>query len=750
MSLVRPIRNTCLTLAVLIACVGPSRAADELIVHQKPFDEIVLKASRGGEKLVTLPLSLPNRRAPNPLPTSGTLAVRLVSKPGIDLVVDWQDIAAVNLFEQLVLEEAARLVAAKKFDTAFDHFALLLQKYPDTPGLDEAAGRYLQANALAAYQDKQYDKALAILLSYYERNPTASGIGRAVDTVVDKILQEYVTAGNWSAARSVLDMADRQFKQARLTVVDRWRGRLQNEADRILRQGATAYRAEDFRAARQAAVDAKAILPDHPDAQKLFALASAAYPSITVGVRSRAPGDLAPRIDLPESIRVARLACPTITELSGYTPEGGSYTSPLGRVVLDNSGAAMRLAVEQQPAAQTAYSLARWMLRAADIDSPQSMPSVASVTETVDVEDVNVLNVSLNRVHVRPESLLMFAPLSRAGLSTPRGFSFVESNDTHAVFQADSPDAAIKEVEERYYDTDTEALQALASGRIDVLARLMPWQVEPVRRDRRLAVGEYELPTTHVLIPTKRSRLLDQRPMRRALVYAINRQQILDDLVKGERSDAGFVLISGPFPSGKGLDDPVRYGYNDGVAPRPYDPRLGAILSKLAWNQSQREEHGKKDEANRPFPTLRLAHGSDPIARGACQLIQTQLNAAGIPIELVELSADQLVADSPDFDLRYAELTVWEPLTDAQRVLGPHGVAGRCSDPMLAALDRLDSANNWPEVSRALNEVHALAAGDLPLIPLWQTPNFYAYRRDLAGVPESCVSLYQTIEGWQR
>ncbi|MCA9239016.1 MAG: hypothetical protein KDA37_02400 [Planctomycetales bacterium] len=739
-----------MTLTLLVVGVAAARADDDLLVHQKPFDEIILKRSSGGEKLTTLPLSLPNRRVPEPLPTSGSLAVRLVSKPGVDLVVDWEDIASINLFEQLVLQEASRLVAAKKFDVAFDSFALLYQKYPETPGLNEAAGRYLQANALEAYQSRQYDKALAILLSYYERNPAAPGIGKAVDTVVDKILQEYVAAGNWSAARSVLDMADQQFKQARLSVVEDWRRRLENEAERILRRGAAAFRSKDYRAARQAANDATAILPDLPDAQKLFELASAAYPSVTVGVQSLAPSDPTPRIDLPESIRVARLARPTITELSGYTPEGGAYTSPLGRVALDNSGAGMRLSVEQPPAADNAYTLARWMLRAADPAARLSLPEVASITKTVDVEDLSMLNVSLNRVHVRPESLLRFAPLASAGLSTPRGYSIAESDDAHAVFLAEGPDAAVREVEERFFDTDTAALQALANGRVDLLARLMPWQIEPVRRDPRLAVGAYELPTTHVLIPTKRSRLLDQRSMRRALVYAINRQQILNDLIKGERTDPGFVLVSGPFPSGKGLDDPVRYGYNDGVAPRPYDPRLGAILSKLAWTQTQREEHGKKDEASRPFPTLRLAHGSDPIARGACQLIQAQLTAAGIPIELVELPADKLLAESPEFDLRYAELAVWEPLTDAQRVLGPHGVAGRCSDPMLAALDRLDRADNWPEVSRALYEVHALAAGDLPVLPLWQTPNFYAYRKDLSGVPESCVTLYQTIEGWRR
>ncbi len=221
-------------------------------------------------------------------------------------------------------------------------------------------------------------------------------------------------------------------------------------------------------------------------------------------------------------------------------------------------------------------------------------------------------------------------------------------------------------------------------------------------------------------------------------------------MILGGRADPSFQVVSGPFPTGRSLSDPIRYGYNDGVQPRPYDPRLGALLAALSWSQVQKAEHGKEDEADRPFPTLRLAHGSDPIARGASQSIQMQLAAAGIPIELVELGPDELVADNPDFDLRYAELALWEPLVDADRLLGPDGIAGRCSDPMIAALERLDNARNWVDVSSALRGVHELAAGDLPVIPLWQTVNHFAYRRGLRGIPESTVSLYQTLEGWER
>ena len=59
-----------------------------------------------------------------------------------------------------------------------------------------------------------------------------------------------------------------------------------------------------------------------------------------------------------------------------------------------------------------------------------------------------------------------------------------------------------------------------------------------------------------------------------------------------------------------------------------------------------------------------------------------QLDRAGIPIKLREFSADELLSGGVDCDLRYAELAVWEPLTDARTLLGPGGLAGESAKPV--------------------------------------------------------------------
>jgi ABC-type transport system substrate-binding protein len=149
------------------------------------------------------------------------------------------------------------------------------------------------------------------------------------------------------------------------------------------------------------------------------------------------------------------------------------------------------------------------------------------------------------------------------------------------------------------------------------------------------------------------------------------------------------------------------------------------------------------------MPELVLAHPADPVARLACEAIRLQLEKAQIPVRLQEYSADELAQGKVDCDLRYAELGVWEPVVDARTILGPGGLAGDSEGPYLAAaLRQLDDAANWQDVRSRLAEIHDIAHHDLPVIPLWQTVNYFAYRDEVHGIGDSPVSLYQNVDHW--
>jgi hypothetical protein len=175
---------------------------------------------------------------------------------------------------------------------------------------------------------------------------------------------------------------------------------------------------------------------------------------------------------------------------------------------------------------------------------------------------------------------------------------------------------------------------------------------------------------------------------------------------------------------------------------------MAIVLSTAAWSNVQKAD-GIEDPGDTPLPTLLLGHTADPVARTSCIEIGKNLNALGIPIELKELTAEQMLAAEDFVDLKYVELSVWEPVVDARRLLGAEGVLGGASDFMMLSLDRLDAASNWNDVRSRLYEIHDVASTDLPLIPLWQTVNYFAYRKELIGISRHPVRLFQDIGNWQ-
>ena len=133
------------------------------LYERQPFDRIIVKGGGPNRIVEVQPLDLPNRRVPNPFP-SGALKFRLsdTTKGTNEYSYNWTQIERVELFEQILLAEAAKLTSTGKFDEAYDYYAKLMRRFPDVPGLEAALNEYLVSNAMAAYGAQEFDRALAI------------------------------------------------------------------------------------------------------------------------------------------------------------------------------------------------------------------------------------------------------------------------------------------------------------------------------------------------------------------------------------------------------------------------------------------------------------------------------------------------------------------------------------------------------------------------------------------------------------
>jgi tetratricopeptide (TPR) repeat protein len=746
----------------VLAAEDASPAAAVRIIDRTPFDQLILKRGSGGESLDVEPLTLPQRPLAA-VPVEGTLRVRLLDRPGEEFEVEWTDVAGVRVYEELLLAEARRLTEAQKFDEAYDYFARLSAEYPSLPGLKNAMSDYLRRNALGLYQAGQHDRALALLATLHQRDPGYDGLANAVQTVAGEIIQRYLREGNYSAARGVLDLWLRQFPNLATAAAADWQRRFEVAATRQLAEAERLVEQKQFVAARTAVQRALGIWPTHEAALKLLEQIKREFPFVTVGVLETSPRHPVRRIDSWAALRTSRLVQRLLVEEVDFGTDGGVYRSPFGELALDDIGRELSLTLSARSGSNTQGAsglspdeLSRFLLSMAARSSPTYRGDFANLVGGVSIAGDRV-QLELVRAHVRPESLLHCPPPSdTTNARTPSPGAEFALNDFTAgqvVFAAvesmreNNPGVQVV-VEQRMPDDDA-AVTALVAGEIDVLDRVPPWHVERLRGEEAVRVVNYRLPTVHVLFPNPARPLLARREFRRALCFGIDRKWIVERVLAGGAALPGFEVLSGPFPAGVSLSDPVRYAYNGQVAPRPFEPRLAAILATIAWANVQNPD-GKGETPAADLPELVLAHPNDPVIRIACQSIENQLERAGIPIRLTEFSAEDLIAGRVECDLRYAEMAVWEPVTDARLIVGPGGVAGEMRNPYVdSALAKLDAATNWSDVRTRLNELHEIFHHELPVIPLWQTANFFAYRASINGIGESPMTLYQNIEQWR-
>lgn len=747
---------------VCLAFALPALAADEESpspIDSSPYDLVYL--IEAVEPMRVAPLDLPNRQTPNPRPDT-PLLVQWTERPGEVLEVDWASIDRIEFYEQLLLKEAERLTAAGRFDDAFRYFSRLKRSYPNIPGLRQAIELYMQRDALAAFQKGEHEQALATLMSLHQQNREFPGLDRAIEAVTDRMIAVKLADRQPAAARQVLDVASVQFKELRIASLKKWEEKFDQASQEKLTQGRRLLAANSFAPARAAAEQALQLDPKSLAAKALLEEIQRARPSMLVGVLDRpalerlAKGEgvsegpaaaWAPRLDLPATSRAQRLTFESLSTLVGYTSEGGEYRFLAGDAELDTAGESLTLRVSPARLEEgfRTDAVARALLVAADPLSLGFEPSLRGLVGRVECPSPQRVIVELLRLHVSPLALLTRLPQG----PPRRAWQVADPNRWSLGLAAE--DGTTLTLEEVFFADEESAVTALRRGEVDVLANVPLWRLDELRSTEGVRVGQYRLPSVHMLVPCSDHPLVQQREFRRALAYGIACDAILRSVLLGDREEIGCQVVSGPFPNGLLLEDSgVGYGYNDRVAPRPYLPRLAGVLASLAWRNVLVAQGKDPDKDPSPKPTLRLAYPAEPIAQTACESIKLQLAAVEVPIELIPVTEAQIASGQFDADLRYVQAAMWEPLADARRLLGPQGIAGGCSDAMLIELDSLDRASSWEEVSDSLQAIHQLAYGELPVIPLWQLTSFYAYRTGVEGIEDRALHLYDVAPRWRK
>jgi hypothetical protein len=732
------------------------------LLQEDPHDLLYFTEAAGGGWAKVHLLDFPGRQPPTD--RTGALKLEVLGIEGKDFACKWSDIERIDLWETRLERETKDRIAKGDFVGAYPFLSVLIRDYPSRPGLRELRCEFLFQDAAARARKGEFESTLAMLeeLRRFAPEYKQATVLRAISGVTDRLMQKLRDDGELDLAQQLLARLERDFQNERLESVGKWNIEFLKMAQAKQEEAKQARDAKDYRSARQLARESVYLKPDIPGGQELIREIDTIYPLVNVGVLQTATEMDPTRIDNWAARRSGRLIYRVLFEMQGAGPEGGEYEFIFGDLETSPDRMHFDLVLNTQSLTPPLDRVQGFFL--ADVLAARAQPNStsyfspwAAAVDTIALKGPQQVSFNLRRPHVLPVSLLQIPvdgswfggePLSPTGDYRRDA----DEGDTVRFVLSGPPKTPTqpREIVEIRSPSATDGVNLLLQGRVDVLDQLFPADAVRLSKSKRIKVANYPLPTVHLLVPCSDHPFVAERTFRRALLYGINRQDILSgELLEGLESE-GCRVLSGPFPAGITLNDPLGYAYDQSILPRPYEPPLAKLL--IAMNANQMKSQAERQKETMPEMTpIRLAFPPDNLSRVACEAIRSQWQLLGLEVNLVELPIGRTFPE-PDEDLAdivYVSAAVWEPVLDARRILGPEGLAASEDQLVGLGLRRLEEAKNWREVRDRLLDLHAIAHHELPVLPLWQMVDSYAYRRELVGVGSEIVSLYQNAGNWR-
>ena len=121
----------------------------------------------------------------------------------------------------------------------------------------------------------------------------------------------------------------------------------------------------------------------------------------------------------------------------------------------------------------------------------------------------------------------------------------------------------------------------------------------------------------------------------------------------------------------------------------------------------------------------------------------------GLKVVLRPLDANVVYPEDDDWDFLYYEMSMEEPLTNADKLFGRNGVVKNVSAPVEQNMQKLGYSDSWQNAGKTLRRIHRQVVNDVTIIPLWQIKEHYAYRDNLKGMGRNPVHLYQHVHQWK-
>ena len=761
-------------------CFGQVIMRDDIVVpliENEPFDLLTLDRTNKGAVVKILP---PDNLV-LPLPERGDLIFEFAEDGELPLEVPYNAIVKYETFSDLLLAEANAMMDVGDLSKAFRN---LLYVYDhggkSRPEVAETLRACLFLDGRKKFENGEYEIALSIFEDIYQEKPNfkVPGLNKPLIVIIlacyDGILKKKLERGQYESIRLSLENVERRYGTDAKRLVRTWKARFNNSADEFLKDALTLAEQGRGREAHLKTKQADRISPGRMKTAEVQAKILAQFPLVVVGV-SQVGGAMDPgSLDHWGSRRVGRLIQRSLVEVTGLSDEGAKYEFLNGVISrIDNVGLKYAFDLDADSSKMvpsiSAFQLASRLLAFANPVNDFYNETWAKILATVEVQSDTRVVVTLQRPFVRPEALMQIPyptsnpdvdagdPMSiQNGLfklvSSEEQFSFFGANETYLSSEGGKHPVVI----EQAFKTDTDAIDALLKGEVDVVDRIPPADYSRLKDIETIQVRPYVIPTVHLLVPKIRGSLEKSYRFRNALSTAIDRDAIVNEVITNGQEIDGCGPLSGPFPLGGDDNDQISYGYDLRVKPFRHNERMAMALTEIAIKQ----EMTKKDSGQQSLedldtsnddgrPTLVLVYQNSSLVSNCAAAIARSWNAAGIPTTLRALPPGVTYPEDSQWDVLYTELFIEEPVVDAMRMLGRNGFAEQVSAPVEQSLRGLVTSQTWQGACTSLRNIHRQISVDLSVIPLYQVKEHFAFRDNVYDVGRDLVHLYQYVDRWK-
>lgn len=276
----------------------------------------------------------------------------------------------------------------------------------------------------------------------------------------------------------------------------------------------------------------------------------------------------------------------------------------------------------------------------------------------------------------------------------------------------------------------SQIYSGLQSGEIDITQHTMtaiPQEdYESIEALKNVKVI-YGSPVTNQSAFIQTANIPDAR-VRQALVYAIDRQQLVDQLMKGHGEVVdGFLSSASPF-------------FDVSVQPIEYDPeKAKELLDEAGWDGSQ---------------TLRFyVNSGDNTFVDGVQFIAAQWAEVGINVEIttVDLATLMTVAGTTDYDIMAVQYTYApvDPYPDVAWLLGGEGSwTGYYDDEVMAALEGTQQTSDKAEITKFYSVVDRKMQEDTPMFSVYVISAQGAVSNRVVGAEPGVYGFFNDVQDW--